>query len=317
MCTIFENSSRMQVRKQVFTNTQLRKFSRMARPNSGWNSIISRTGMFWNGKHRTNTWSHPDRIRNSAKSKRSNIRWKIHRMDFDHWRKMARTSALPLHNNLFTIPGSFSGTRFSKPSPACNASSFVMRISRERINSLWIQELHFVWWQGSTSYCDCKLYDANDRWNNIICQWFEHVCWFSVLERITRRALVGNIVRGEWFFVCVASRSAITSHQECEITSNEKKPTTTFVWLSMACKQPVTRHDVWVIGSRHELRATMSSKWKRIGQNGVKDSRKDWQGDRQVRQMFLQFAWKYHRQHIFFPAPSSSEANFEHSRCKA
>ena len=31
-----------------------------------------------------------------------------------------------------------------------------------------------------------------------------------------------NIVRGEWFFVCVASRSAITSHHECEITSNVK-----------------------------------------------------------------------------------------------
>ena len=230
--------------------------------------------------------------------------------------KMARTSALPLHNNLFTIPGSFSGTRFSKPSPACNASSFLMRISRERINSLWIQELHFVWWQGSTSYCDCKLCDANDRRNNTTRQWPEHARRFSVLERITRRALAGNIVRGEWFFVCVASRSAITSHQECEITSNVK-PTTTFVWLSMACKQPVTRHDVWVIGSRHELQATMSSKWKQIGQNGVKDSRKDWQGDRQVRQMFLQLAWKYHRQHIFFPAPSSSEANFEHSRCKA
>ena len=144
----FENCSRIQVRKHVFTNTQLRKFSRMTRPISGWNSIISRTGMLWNGKHRTNTWSHSDRIRNSAKSKRSNIRWKIHRVVFDHWRKMVRTSALPLHNNLFTIPGSFSGTRFSKPSPACNASSFLLKTSRERerINSLWIQELHFVWW---------------------------------------------------------------------------------------------------------------------------------------------------------------------------
>ena len=35
MCTIFENSSRMQVRKHVFTNTQRRKFSRMTRPILG------------------------------------------------------------------------------------------------------------------------------------------------------------------------------------------------------------------------------------------------------------------------------------------
>ena len=41
----------------------------------------------------TNTWSHPDRISKSAKSKRSNIRGKIYRMDFEHGRQSKDSSS--------------------------------------------------------------------------------------------------------------------------------------------------------------------------------------------------------------------------------
>ena len=190
----FENCSRMQVRKHVFTNTQLRKSSRMTRPNSGWNFIISRTGMLWNGKHRTYFWSHSDRIRNSAKSKRSNVRWKIHRIVFDHWRKMARISALPLHNILFTIPGSFFWDSMFQTESRVQCFFISYENFRERV-------LIHCGFRSCISYDDkgppviviATCTTRNDRRSNIICQWFEHVCWFSVLERITRRALAGNI----------------------------------------------------------------------------------------------------------------------------
>ena len=57
------------------------------------------------------------------------------------------------------------------------------------------------------------------------------------------------------------------------------KPTTTCLWLSQACKQPITRPKLWKNGSRHQLWATTSDVWKRKYQNAFNHSRQHWRGD--------------------------------------
>ena len=65
---------------------------------------------------------------------------------------------------------------------------------------------------------------------------------------------------------------------------------------------PTTRPKLWMIGSRHELWATMSSNtWIQNCQNGFNHPRKDPQGDLQVRKTTLQLTWPYHRQQVFRP----------------
>ena len=109
----------MQIRRQVCVHTQLnllmkrknaatvaihitandeqrtgvqRQKSRMTRLNSESDSIISRTVVFKKGRIGTCTWSHPDRIQKSEKTKRSNIRGLILRMDLAHGRNGKETS---------------------------------------------------------------------------------------------------------------------------------------------------------------------------------------------------------------------------------
>ena len=55
-------------------------------------------------------------------------------------------------------------------------------------------------------------------------------------------------------------------------TQSREQPTTTSPWLSQACKQPITRPELRVTGSRHELWATMTYKWKLTYQNGFSTS---------------------------------------------
>ena len=61
------------------------------------------------------------------------------------------------------------------------------------------------------------------------------------------------------------------------------KPTATFFWCSLACKQPNTSPKFWTTGSRHKLWATTSDVWKQNYLNGCNFSRKDWRGDFQAR----------------------------------
>ena len=89
------------------------------------------------------------------------------------------------------------------------------------------------------------------------------------------------------------------------------KPTSPFPWCPQACNQPNTRHKLWMTGSRHELWATVNCKLIRNYQNGFNDSRKDKQGDRQVRQTSLQLTWTYHRQSFLLPR---SKIYFKQSR---
>ena len=60
------------------------KFNPMTRPSTERDFISSRTSAFSKRKIGTFSWSHLERISKSVKTKRSNIRGKIYRMDFEH-----------------------------------------------------------------------------------------------------------------------------------------------------------------------------------------------------------------------------------------
>ena len=114
------------------TRCNYRKHSRMTRLSSEWDSIISRTGMFWKQKNGTKTWSYPDKIRikrnpNVQHSGRDPSN------GLCTW-NMARKSALISHKNLCTTPGAYSDNRhgFFRESLASNVFSLLMTTSKER-----------------------------------------------------------------------------------------------------------------------------------------------------------------------------------------
>ena len=103
-----------------------------------------------------------------------------------------------------------------------------------------------------------------------------HVCDLdssSIIERITRGALAGEIVRRKRLFVCDwhPGQPSIKSHQD---TNRMKKTATTFPWWSQACKQPNTRPKFWTTGSREKLSATTGVVWEQHYQDGFNHSRK-------------------------------------------
>ena len=78
----------------------------------------------------------------------------------------------------------------------------------------------------------------------------------QLFKKITRGTLAKRIVRRERFLVCLATKSAIVSHQEWEKTT--VKLTTTFPWVSRM--QPITRPNLWATRSRHKRWATTSGR---------------------------------------------------------
>ena len=102
------------------------------------------------------------------------------------------------------------------------------------------------------------------------------------------------------FFVC--ENGIQVSHRISSRMGEHRirKPTATSCCLSQACKQLMTRPELWVTGSRHKLWATTSWKWKQIYQNGFNHSRKDWRGD-------LQF-WHVSPADVDIPPPALPSA---------
>ena len=207
------------LRRMMNASCSDRKYSRMTRPTSEWDSIISRTGMFWKGKQRGH------HLESSRQDQRNPNVPKV-----GDWRI---ESTLRVEDNgkgnplghctrtctQFQVRILRKRRRFFKPSPASDASSSPPVRTSKGENSLWTQELHFIWWvkviwlQKSKKRSDNQkihqllwllMYDSYET-SNSTCLWFGHVCSRTSIERITRCS--------ERLFVQTASRSAIFSHQ--------------------------------------------------------------------------------------------------------
>ena len=122
-----------------------------------------------------------------------------------------------------------------------------------------------------------------------------HVCSSSILERITRGALAEKFVRRKRLFVWVTSRSAIISHQDSGETSNVKPH-------SLGCPRRASNRSPHPCSGWPE--ADMGCGWpwatsgKQTCRNGFNHSRKDQQGNRQVRQTSPQLTWTYHQHRL-------------------
>ena len=254
------------------------KFSRMTRPNDEWD-FISRTKDCSKGTMGTVNCSHPDRISKSAKSKRSNIRRTINRLDFEHERK-TRKAACFFHKSGHKVPGSYSEnrSRFFKPSPAINVSSPSITASNESEVSLWTLELHFIWWVKVI-----RLQKSRKRFKsrrNYSYGWRSNSICVCDLDMLVQTQLLKE------------SLAVLSLGKLCE-------------------EKPNTRPKLWATGSRHKLWTTTSDVWKQTYLNGFNHSRKDWRGDLQVRH--ASSSW---RGHTTFRA-SSSKHYFNQIRRKA
>ena len=181
------------------------------------------------GKIGTYTGSHPDRISKSTKSKRSNIRGKTYRMDFENGRD-SKESILDFDTKEWTqfqvrvlrtnIDASNRVPRamflhlldnFGSKRIHCGLGSFASYDQQKWFGSRRTGCDSQV--EGSIRYYDCKWTYSYDERGNSICLWCGHVCSSSIIERITHGTLAGKIVRSKRLLVWMASRSAIISHQ--------------------------------------------------------------------------------------------------------
>ena len=141
------------------------KLSRMTRPNSEWHFIISRTNTYVLKKgKKTYTWSH-----RGQDLEISEIRTLQHsRKDLWHglrsWKKGKEISLdftqERVHNSRFAF---WESTQFLQTQSREQCVFTFYDQLRKRENSLWTQELHFIWWVKMICRQNCEKRFENQR----------------------------------------------------------------------------------------------------------------------------------------------------------
>ena len=243
------------------------------------------------GEIGTYTWSHPDWISKSTKPKRSDIREKIYRMDFEHGRK-ARKAAYILHKNVYTVPVSYSENRnrFFTPSPA---DSFFFTLSnfieRERIQ--WTRELpsfHMMSYSDSTPKEQETIQNSKDpsvivTANGTIHTTEEATVYVCDLDMLVQVFFFWkNHLRYSRWVTCAKitdiRRNGIqVSHQISSKIEHIECNTDNLV----VPRVQATEHQTEALDDRKQTRpwATTSDVWKQNYQNGVNHS---WKIDERI-----------------------------------
>ena len=223
-----------------------------------------------NGKIRTYTWSHPDSVPKSTKSKRSNFWRKIHRMDFEHGRDSKKSSLdctqerLQSSRFISREPNSVLQTRSRAQ---CFFTLPQQRRKRVGIHCDSEASLHMMSWSDLTpeeNETTRKLKDPlvimtvngtthTSEEATVHVYGLDMCVQVQLLKESPAVLSLGKLNEKKRLHVWMASRS------EKSIV----KPTTTSSWWSQACHQPNTRPKLRASGSKHKLWATTSDVCKK------------------------------------------------------